>query len=102
MRPVSKVARILYIIVAFTASWLTSPIGPSVLAQSHQPKQGTDEGQMIISQQSDAAKRLGALEVRVNEISDSVSNMRGIGSGALGVLGVLQIVGMVGGKKKDD
>ena len=94
-KSLTKIAKPLYVIVAFLGSWLTSPFSP-LLPYPSVYAQETER-----ADQADVVHRLGSLEERVYHISDSVSTIQGVGSGALGVLGVLQIVGMLGAKRKE-
>lgn len=103
MTVVTKFARLAYIVVAFLGSWLTSPVSPMVpgVIVHAAVLQDRDNEFSDRFSQGDVIQRLRYLEGRVNDQGDSLANMRGIGSGALAVLGVLQIVGILGAKKKE-
>jgi hypothetical protein len=108
MTTVTKIARILYIAVAFASSWLTSPMSPLIPAVVYGQSRVVRDDQISRAEDSIQAERLAnaqrfdAIDKRMNDIGERVSNIQGIGFGAFSVLGVLQIVGMIGAKRKDE
>lgn len=100
-----KAVRGLYVVVAFLAALaLYVPGNESfVLAAVDQPMQ-TSEGGYILERQEHLETALGGMETRLNEMSDRLSLVQGIGTGSLSVLGILQLLGFIAkanSKEKD-
>jgi hypothetical protein len=91
-----KAIRSLYIMVAFASAMaLHIGVGDGVLAaQVTQPR--LFDMQTYLADRMDHVESVQAQQdVRIRDLSDKVTTMEGIGEGAFGVLGVLQILGLI-------
>jgi len=96
--------RILYAFSAFSGALILHSCGGSgqfVFAQTNaQPGFLQGQGQGYSSEAADRRDR--AIEnnaARIDALDERVSTIQGIGSGALGVLGVLQLMGLIASAK---
>jgi hypothetical protein len=106
-----KLIRITYIIVAFLSA-LSIHVGVgdiSAFAQSvaiTQPHQFNMESYLTERMDHVEAAQL-SMDIRLRDLNDKVTTLSGIGEGAFGVLGILQILGFINklnnkGKEEDN
>ena len=100
MEAVVRGLRILYMHVAFGGAILLRGCGGGhfVLAQSA-PEPNFTQSVPLEDEGNRRDRDLEALTVRVDQLDERVSTIQGIGSGALGVLGVLQLMGFIASAK---
>jgi hypothetical protein len=109
---IEKLLRITYIVVAFLSA-LSMRIGAgdiSVFAQDRtsitQPQQFNMESYLTERMDHVEATQI-SMDIRLRDLNDKVTTLSGIGEGAFGVLGILQILGFINklnnkGKEEDN
>ena len=91
MSKFERIIRALYIAVAFaTALAMYSCGGLSVEAAQAQPLQQYNEMTNIYDRLDKLDGHIDAQNIRMDDLSDKVSIMEGIGTGGIGLLGLLQ------------
>ena len=100
---IARYLRMMYAVAALSGSViLHTCAGPIVHAQSKDDfvaQEKVDVNARLIDSlqaaQADMSHRMDAQAQRQNELSDRISIIQGIGTGVLGVLGVLQVFGLI-------
>ncbi|HEV2709159.1 MAG TPA: hypothetical protein VGU67_03000 [Edaphobacter sp.] len=68
---------------------------PSVYAQAQNPP----ESYTVQSRMDQIERHIDSTDTRVNDLSDKVSMIQGVGTGVLGLLGALQLLGLIASVK---
>ena len=99
-----RLFHVAYAVAAFSGALIIGSCGrPVVLvhaqasdyAQATQLAVNTKLIDQMAAEQTETNKRMDAIDARINELSDRVSEISGAGAAILVILGVLQILGLI-------